>query len=421
MKTTTPIAVYIHDIMIDTAAFLRRSLDVYWPTNVGSLNDLPERNLSAHFSHAVLMRNFHLFAEVNNQYKSEKELLDILCISPDKRYHLTCEFKTYTNGSMRRSVRDIDRVHTFPLNVDLSPEIFGSPFVNTLQQCHSRIGVIAGVLWRKSFESPSLNSTAQQAFARRVEELNGVITDEPILVREYRPGSGSPFSSWEGAYYLYYALVGDLHIEVDHMGNQVRGETASQNVSVFPQSSPPVTANVVHPIQKGNEPGFTVDATNVCNGASNCNPVGNAAFTIQGAVAAPKVSACSTRTSDDIPALLFHPNYRRRLTDAEEKRLAELDSKSDLNPSEKSEFASLRRIKGLSFSGAQPHSLFNKKVKTYRQGCFDDGKYLFYSPTFCNQKKGAGPPTTWVATYDQTGTPVWVCSGCLSVYPRKEK
>lgn len=421
METTTPIVAYIHDIMVDTTALLRRSLDVYWPTNVGSLNDLPERNLSAHFSHAVLKRNFHLFAEVNNQYKSEKELLDILCISPDKRYHLTCEFKTYTNGSMRRSIRDIDRVNVFPLNVDLSPDIFGKSFVDTLQQCKSRVGVIAGVLWRKSFESPALESTAQQAFARRVEELHGVITDDPILVKEYKPGSGSPFSSWEGAYYLYYALVGDLHIEVDHLGNLVRGEVPSQSVSVVCPSYPSVTANEAHPVQKGEVPDFTVDSTNVYDGANTCNPKGNAAFTLQRPVAVPKVTACSSRKSDDIPALLFHPDYRRRLTSSEETRLAELESKDELSPSEKCEFASLRRIKASSFSGPQPHSQFNKRVKTYRQGCFDDGKYLFYSPTFCNQKKGAGDPKTWVATYDQTGTPVWVCSGCLSVYPRKER
>lgn len=65
--------------------------------------------------------------------------------------------------------------------------------------------------------------------------------------------------------------------------------------------------------------------------------------------------------------------------------------------------------------------LAGKQMRTYAQACYDDGKYLFKSETFCNQKKGAHADQKWIATYDRIGTPVWLCMTCKSVYPRKEK
>lgn len=123
------------------------------------------------------------------------------------------------------------------------------------------------------------------------------------------------------------------------------------------------------------------------------------------------------------PALFFHPDYRRKLSQEEEKRLAELKAKTETEmvKPEMDELNALKKLESMAFNGGNLHSLYNKKMRTYEQGCYDDGKYLFLSPNFCNQEKKAAVQRKWVATWDQKGTPVWVCTTCLSVYPRKEK
>ena len=219
MHNTSTMLDYINDLMIETAKHLKRSLDVYWPTNVGSSNDLPERNLSAHFSHVLLKRDFHLYAEIGNQYKPEKELLDILCISPDKRYHLACEFKTYTSGSMKKSTNDIERVNAFPINIHLPEDIFGENLVDDLRNCKSRIGVVAGVLWRGNTESKYLSGVTQSDFSNKVTLLGGIIGKEPILVKKYEPSKITrDTKAWCGAYYLYYAVLGDFEQLVNDNG-----------------------------------------------------------------------------------------------------------------------------------------------------------------------------------------------------------
>jgi hypothetical protein len=120
-------------------------------------------------------------------------------------------------------------------------------------------------------------------------------------------------------------------------------------------------------------------------------------------------------------AYFFHPDYRRKLTPDEEVLLAGLEAKADLAKPEIAELLILRKLKSAAFNGGKVHLLHNKKMRTHLQGCYDDGKYLFLSPDFCNQKKNNQAKQKWVATYDHIGTPVWVCTACRSVYPRSEK
>jgi len=388
MNAGIPVTTYIHEIMADTATHLKRSLDVYWPTNVGHLNDLPERNLSAHFSHAMLKRNFHLYAETNNQFKPEKELLDILCISPDKKYHITCEFKTYTSGSMKRSDKDVERVISFPLNIDLSPEIFGPNYVAALKGCNVRVGLVAGILWRKKGQSAKLNGRSQMDFVNKVTSLGGVIIEDPILVKEYTPEMSSPASDlWSGGYYLYYAILGNTTCEVDGEGNLLKYDQEVRLDSFRPDTSRVTTEESILPQPKS----FKSTAT-----PETSNP-------------------------QPIPAILFHPKYRCKLTKEEEARLEELEQQSAKTKQQIAELDRLKTIRAVAFTGSKFDSQYNKRVRTYKQGCWDDGKYLFYSPEFCNQEHKSTAKKVWVATYDQSGKSVWVCSSCLSVYPRKEK
>ncbi len=235
---------YIREMMVETATLLGRSLDAYWPVNIGTLNDLPERNLSMHFAHAAIKRSFHIFAEINNHEKNKEERLDILCISPDNKYYLACEFKTYVYHSMEKSHHNTDsrndilRVSKFNLNNMLPDDIFGGRFTQNIANCNKRIGIVAGVLWRNDSDSIILDSAGQRRFIDNVVKLGGVVNESPILVKRYEPVKRTTETKhWFGAYYLYYALVGDLTVKVDTSGSIISEQNKMpEKASIVPSS-----------------------------------------------------------------------------------------------------------------------------------------------------------------------------------------
>lgn len=103
-----------------------------------------------------------------------------------------------------------------------------------------------------------------------------------------------------------------------------------------------------------------------------------------------------------------------------EAELKALDAKVTITAEELPILHGLRYIIANSHEG-EVHHMFNKRMRSYAQPCYDDGKYLFKSPTFCNGDKKTAPNVKWVATWDKKGTSVWVCGTCQSVYPRKER
>lgn len=66
----------------------------------------------------------------------------------------------------------------------------------------------------------------------------------------------------------------------------------------------------------------------------------------------------------------------------------------------------------------RPHALFGLIVKHAKKPCYEDGKWLWRSPDFCNQAKEDHHDVDWVATFNKKGKPVWVCMDCKSIYPR---
>ena len=60
---------FLQEIVNETAVSLRRSLDVYWPADEHGKNDAAERNLSFHFAHRLLAKDFFVFAEANHPNK----------------------------------------------------------------------------------------------------------------------------------------------------------------------------------------------------------------------------------------------------------------------------------------------------------------------------------------------------------------
>jgi len=125
------------------------------------------------------------------------------------------EVKQYVNGSMDESLNDLERVKRFSNNRELDAAIFGKPFVDRVSPLGCEVGVVAGTLWRGARQETQLSGKAQEAFAAKVRELDGFICREPHLIQRYTPERNK---AWDGAYYLYWALVGDWRRRTDPLG-----------------------------------------------------------------------------------------------------------------------------------------------------------------------------------------------------------
>ncbi|MBJ6728019.1 hypothetical protein [Geomesophilobacter sediminis] len=206
---------FIDDVMRESAQSLGRSLDSYWPTKVSGTCDIPERNVSLHCAIALANRGLGVFQELAFPHTEKSQRLDVLAIAPGHSFALYLEFKAYTGASMDASTDDLDRVKQFSLNRVFDPKIFGLEFVENLNSLDHEVGIVAGALWRPSGGQVELAGPAQKRFAAKVETLGGVVCREPHLIRRYTPERNP---TWDGAYYLYWAVVGDWQRKMDVRG-----------------------------------------------------------------------------------------------------------------------------------------------------------------------------------------------------------
>ena len=199
---------FVFEIMEEASASLRNSLEVYWPAD--AKNDPPERNLSMHFCHVLVLsrKGFFIYPEADHPHKKENKIqgIDILAISPDKSCCFACEFKAYTGESMTKSSKDIERVTSFHLNGNSNPNIFGHNRINTVSKCANNFGIVAGLLWRPGNDTGNISTkTKQIEFDNKVKHYNGRVADPILGIRSEAGGEV------RGSYYLYHATFGKLN------------------------------------------------------------------------------------------------------------------------------------------------------------------------------------------------------------------
>lgn len=189
--------VQVRDLMHGTAASLRSSLDIYWPSDVAFRNDPSERNLSLHYAHTLLSRGFAVFAEAHYPAAcQDATFLDILAIAPGGDFFVVGEFKKHAKGAgMTASAWDVDRLLKFDLHRGLAEPRWSKQRAAISANCKRGIGIVAGLKWAAAGRIPQFDRGASKAFSARLALLGGII-GEPLLVRE-SPGNG--------AYYLQYA------------------------------------------------------------------------------------------------------------------------------------------------------------------------------------------------------------------------
>ncbi|MBU5635486.1 hypothetical protein KOM00_01935 [Geomonas sp. Red69] len=209
---------FIDHVMRETAKSLGRSLDSYWPTRVSNTCELPERNLSLHCSVVLANMGFSVLQELSFPGQPKAERLDVLAIAPAHSFALHLEVKQYWSGSMINSLADLERVKRFSVDRSLDPVIFGRSFVDPINSLGCEVGVVAGTLWRSTRQGTDLTGEAQETFVSHVQAMDGVICQEPHLIRRYTPEGNS---SWNGAFYLYWALVGDWRRKVSADGKLI--------------------------------------------------------------------------------------------------------------------------------------------------------------------------------------------------------
>jgi hypothetical protein len=116
------------------------SLHFYWPS-IGR-NDIPERNISAHLSHVLLVNDFFLYAEAHTDDSASMHL-DLLALHPSKDTLVAGEFKRlYTSEKAWAMVEDLSRLRKWRLGQDR-----GHP---QLRASH-RFGVLAGTTWNRRY------------------------------------------------------------------------------------------------------------------------------------------------------------------------------------------------------------------------------------------------------------------------------
>jgi len=203
---------FIDTVMRESANSLGRALEAYWPTRVSDSCELPERNISLHCSLALANMGFSVMQELAFPGSPQTERLDVLAIAPEHSFALHLEFKSYTYGSMAASLNDLERVKRFSVNRGIDAAIFGKQLVDGVNSINCEVGVVAGALWRSTHQNTVLSGIAQEDFTARVIALDGVVCKTPHMIRRYTPERGR---AWDGAYYLYWAAVGDWRSKVD--------------------------------------------------------------------------------------------------------------------------------------------------------------------------------------------------------------
>ena len=191
----------IPQLMESTAASLRHSLDLYWPSDVEGRNDLNERNLSLHFAHVLLSKGFGVFAEAHYPVSfPDGKFLDLLGISPDGDCCVVCEFKKHgKERGMTASTWDVERILKFDLHREIAEPRWSKRHVEISSKCRTGIGIVAGLKWtNNSKKSPRLGDSQKSDFAVKIAGIGGAI-GESILVWDQ-----TSFGRL-GGYYLQFA------------------------------------------------------------------------------------------------------------------------------------------------------------------------------------------------------------------------
>jgi len=135
----------INELLDLTAKSLERSFEMYWPAN--DRNDPAERNLSLHFGHSLLTKDFFVFAEAKHQ---QPQILgiDMFAIAPDRSWFLGCEFKRLSSIVRLSSLAsDIKRLCGFIPRTAYSTAVFG-PMPSEVAACSKDgYGLVAGLHW----------------------------------------------------------------------------------------------------------------------------------------------------------------------------------------------------------------------------------------------------------------------------------
>lgn len=101
--------------IITTGLFsLANSLDSYWP--VYDLDDIAERNLTAHVASSFLNNGFDVYFEVPISKKDKDKKIDCLFLSYEHKLFIACESKRLNGVKHAEGITDdIEKIHNFNL------------------------------------------------------------------------------------------------------------------------------------------------------------------------------------------------------------------------------------------------------------------------------------------------------------------
>ena len=135
-------AIEIERLVRRAANSMADSLHFYWPS-LGR-NDIPERNISAHFAHVLLDHDFLLYAEAHPEDTARRHL-DLLAIHPTRDTLVAAEFKRiYSTETVGAMVADLDRIRSWRLGQDRGHHQL---------RVHHRFGVLAATTWNPKYAS----------------------------------------------------------------------------------------------------------------------------------------------------------------------------------------------------------------------------------------------------------------------------
>jgi hypothetical protein len=203
----------IDSSMHDTAKSLCKSFDAYWAGDAAGKNDSPERTLSLHFGHALLSRDFAVYAEADHPHgystdtsgvNRTSKWIDILGIDPSRTWFLSAEFKRQLcHHFMSESIGDLTRVERFHLNPNHTEAQRGPDRMAVIRSCTTGIGLVAGLVWVKQGAlPPRVETILQSEFGEQISRRSGRV-GEPIHVRTNKV----KILRHCGSYYLQYACV----------------------------------------------------------------------------------------------------------------------------------------------------------------------------------------------------------------------
>jgi len=134
----------ISECLALAGASVGRSFAVYWPAH--GVNDACEANLSFHFAHVLLTRQFAVFAEACHP-DDDVRGIDLLGIAPARDWFLAAEFKRLFAGTLSSLLNDINRLRRFWLNAGPAVRRCGPAVVRVATECQRGYGLVAGLHW----------------------------------------------------------------------------------------------------------------------------------------------------------------------------------------------------------------------------------------------------------------------------------